>query len=128
MRTLQLKLILLFRSVPNDDIKLRKLLNKVGLIERLTPYVAGGRGPLRSDEARKRGDRRTNVSSRDNRHASGDSCRSAQLGWVSNGDSLHPPLSVRQYGWCPSDARRTARRQRAFWVGVGPFGFLVASC
>jgi len=94
MSALQLKLILLLRSIPNDDIKLRELLNKFGLIERFTPYVAGGRGPLRSDEARKRGDRRTNVSGRDNRHASGDSCRSAQLGWVSNGDSLHPPLSV----------------------------------
>jgi hypothetical protein len=33
MRTLQLKPILLFRSIPNDDIKLRELLNKVGLIE-----------------------------------------------------------------------------------------------
>jgi hypothetical protein len=52
MRTLQLKLILLFRFVPNDDIKLRDLLEKFRLIERFTPYVAGGRGPLRSDEAR----------------------------------------------------------------------------
>ncbi len=52
MSTLQLKLILLFRSVPNDDIKLREMLNKFGLIERFTPYVAGGRGPLRSEEAR----------------------------------------------------------------------------
>jgi hypothetical protein len=30
MRTLQLKLILLFRSVPNDDITLRELLDKFG--------------------------------------------------------------------------------------------------
>ena len=60
MRTLQLKLILLFRSVPNDDIKLREFLNKVGLIERFTPYVAGGRGPLRSDEAREWLERRRN--------------------------------------------------------------------
>ena len=37
MSSLQLKLILLFRSVPTDDIKLRELLNKVGLIERFTP-------------------------------------------------------------------------------------------
>ena len=28
------------------------LLEKFRLIERFTPYVAGGRGPLRSDEAR----------------------------------------------------------------------------
>ena len=64
MRTLQLKLILLFRPIPNDDIKLRELLNKVGLIERFTPYVAGGpaggRGPLRSDEAREWLERRRN--------------------------------------------------------------------
>jgi hypothetical protein len=55
MRTLQLKLILLFRSVPNDNITLRELLNKVGLIERFTPYLAGApgsRGPVRSEEAR----------------------------------------------------------------------------
>jgi hypothetical protein len=53
MSLLQLKLILLFRSIPNDDIKLRELLNKVGLIERFTPYVAGGgRGLLRGEEAR----------------------------------------------------------------------------
>jgi hypothetical protein len=44
MSALQLKLILLFRSIPNDDIKLRELLNKVGLIKRFTPYVAGGDG------------------------------------------------------------------------------------
>jgi hypothetical protein len=30
----RLKLILLFRSVPNDDIKLRELLERFGLIER----------------------------------------------------------------------------------------------
>ena len=52
MRTLRLKLILLFRSVPNDDIKLRELLERFGLIERFTPYVSGGRGSLRGDEAR----------------------------------------------------------------------------
>jgi len=33
--------------VPNDDIKLRELLERFGLIERFTPYVAGGRGALR---------------------------------------------------------------------------------
>jgi len=48
----RLKLFLLFRSVPNDDIKLRELLERFGLIERFTPYVAGGRGALRGDEAR----------------------------------------------------------------------------
>jgi hypothetical protein len=53
MRTLQLKLILLFRSVPNDDIKLRELLEKFSLIERFTPYVSGGRGAVRAEEARK---------------------------------------------------------------------------
>jgi hypothetical protein len=48
----RLKLILLLRSVPNDDIELRELLERFGLIERFTPYVAGGRGALRGDEAR----------------------------------------------------------------------------
>ncbi len=52
MKMLQLKLILLFRSVPNDDLKLRELLERFGLIERFTPYVAGGRGAIRGDEAR----------------------------------------------------------------------------
>jgi hypothetical protein len=52
MRTFHLKLILLFRSVPNDDIKLRELLERFGLIERFTPYVAGGRGAVRANEAR----------------------------------------------------------------------------
>jgi hypothetical protein len=40
----RLKLILLLRSVPNDDIELRELLERFGLIERFTPYVSGGRG------------------------------------------------------------------------------------
>ena len=39
MRTLRLKLIRLFCSVPNDDIKLRELLERFGLIERFTPYA-----------------------------------------------------------------------------------------
>jgi hypothetical protein len=63
MRTLQLKLILLFRSIPHDDIKLRELLNKVGLIERFTPYLSGApgsRGPVRSEEAREWLGRRRN--------------------------------------------------------------------
>src|SRR6266849_3516965 len=63
MRTLQLKLILLFRSVPHDDIKLRELLNKVGLIERFTPYLGGApgsRGPVRSEEAREWLEKRRN--------------------------------------------------------------------
>jgi hypothetical protein len=60
MRTLQLKLFLLFRSVPNDDITLRQLLDKFGLIERFTPYVAGGRGALRNGEAREWLEKRRN--------------------------------------------------------------------
>jgi hypothetical protein len=56
----QLKLILLFRSIPNDDIKLRELLERFGLIERFTPYVSGGRGSIRSDEAREWLERRRN--------------------------------------------------------------------
>ena len=40
----RLKLILVFRAVPNDDIELRELLERFGLIERFTPYVSGGRG------------------------------------------------------------------------------------
>ena len=48
----RLKLFLLFRSVPNDDIKLRELLEGFSLIERFTPYVSGGRGAVRGDEAR----------------------------------------------------------------------------
>jgi hypothetical protein len=40
----RLKLILLFRSVPNEEIKLRELLERFGIIERFTPYIAGGRG------------------------------------------------------------------------------------
>jgi hypothetical protein len=48
----RLKLILLFRSVPNDAIKLRELLERFGLLERFTPYVSGGRGAVRGDEAR----------------------------------------------------------------------------
>ena len=56
----RLKLILLFRSVPNDDIKLRELLDRFGLIERFTPYVSGGRGSMRSDKARDWLERRRN--------------------------------------------------------------------
>jgi hypothetical protein len=52
VKMMHLKLILLFRSVPNDDIKLRELLERFGLIERFTPYVSGGRGSIRGDEAR----------------------------------------------------------------------------
>jgi hypothetical protein len=59
--TLQLKLTLLVRPIPNNDIELRELLTKAGLIERFTPYVAGGRrGLLRSDEAREWLERRRN--------------------------------------------------------------------
>ena len=60
MRKRRLKLILLFRSVPNDDIKLRELLERFGLIEQFTPYVAGGRGSIRSDEAREWLEKRRN--------------------------------------------------------------------
>jgi hypothetical protein len=46
----RLKLILLFRSVPNDDIELRELLERFGLLERFTPYSpeVGGRQRRRS--------------------------------------------------------------------------------
>ena len=63
MRTLQLKLILLVRSIPTNDIELRELLNKVGLIERFTPYLSGApgsRGPVRSEEAREWLEKRRN--------------------------------------------------------------------
>jgi hypothetical protein len=40
MRTLRLKLVLLFRSIPNDDIKLRELPERFGLIERFTPCTS----------------------------------------------------------------------------------------
>ena len=56
----RLKLILVFRSVPNDDIELRELLKRFGLIERFTPYVSGGRGAVRGDEAREWLERRRN--------------------------------------------------------------------
>ena len=48
----RLKLILLFRSVPNDDIKLRELLERFGLIERSRPTSLGAGGP---SEATKQG-------------------------------------------------------------------------
>jgi hypothetical protein len=63
MRTLQLKLILLVRSIPTNDIELRELLTKAGLIERFTPYLGGApgsRGPVRSEEAREWLERRRN--------------------------------------------------------------------
>jgi hypothetical protein len=63
MRTLQLKLILLVRSIPTNDIELRELLKKAGLIERFTPYLGGApgnRGPVRSEEAREWLERRRN--------------------------------------------------------------------
>jgi hypothetical protein len=40
--------------------QLRGLLERFGLIERFTPYVAGGRGALRGDEAREWLERRRN--------------------------------------------------------------------
>jgi hypothetical protein len=49
---LRLKLILLFGSVPHDDIQIRELLERFGVIERFTPYVHGGRGAIRAEEAR----------------------------------------------------------------------------
>jgi hypothetical protein len=63
MSTLQLKLILLVRSIPTNDIELRELLKKAGFIERFTPYLAGApgnRGPVRSEEAREWLERRRN--------------------------------------------------------------------
>jgi phage gp16-like protein len=50
MKTRQLKLILLFRSGPNDDLKLRELLERFGLIKRFTPMW---RAAESSSEARK---------------------------------------------------------------------------
>ena len=44
----QAKVILLFRSVPNDDIKLRELLERFGLIERFTLF---GRADLTAVDA-----------------------------------------------------------------------------
>jgi hypothetical protein len=58
-----LKLILLVRSIPTNDIELRELLKKAGLIERFTPYLGGApgsRGPVRSEEAREWLERRRN--------------------------------------------------------------------
>jgi hypothetical protein len=52
MRMLQLKLILLFRSVPDDDVEFRQLLERFGFIERFTPYVHGW-PTIRKDEAKK---------------------------------------------------------------------------
>jgi hypothetical protein len=52
VKTLHLKLILLFHSVPKDDIKLRELLERFGLLGRFRPYVSGGRGAVRVEEAR----------------------------------------------------------------------------
>jgi hypothetical protein len=63
MSTLQLKLILLVRSIPTNDIELRELLKKSGFIERFTPYLGGApgsRGPVRSEEAREWLERRRN--------------------------------------------------------------------
>ena len=45
----RLKLILLFRSVPSDDIKHRELLEEFGLIERFTPF--GPEHPMAVDAA-----------------------------------------------------------------------------
>jgi hypothetical protein len=52
VRFFQLKLILLVRSIPESDQLLRDLLSKFGLLERFTPYIAGGRGAVRGEEAR----------------------------------------------------------------------------
>jgi hypothetical protein len=86
MSTVQLKLILLFRSIPTNDIELRELLKNAGLIERFTPYVAGPpratperRSKRVAGEATKRGNRRTNFGGRYNRHVSGNSCRGGAL-------------------------------------------------
>ena len=67
MRTLHLKLILLIRSIPTNDIELRELLKKGGLIERFTPYLGGapdGRGPVRSSRSDLRDARRGDAKSR----------------------------------------------------------------
>lgn len=40
------------RAIPQDDLELRDLLTKFGLLEQFTPYIVGGRGALRGQEAR----------------------------------------------------------------------------
>jgi hypothetical protein len=57
---LRLKLIRLFRSVLSDDIKLRELLERFGLIEQFIPNVSGGRGSIIGEEAREWLERRRN--------------------------------------------------------------------
>ena len=52
MKALRLKLILLLHSVPQGDVQLRELLERFNLLERFTPYVVGGRGSVRGEEAR----------------------------------------------------------------------------
>jgi hypothetical protein len=49
----RLKLILLFRSVPNDDIKLRELLERFGLLERFTPTYPEAGGPSEATKQRR---------------------------------------------------------------------------
>jgi hypothetical protein len=43
---------LLVRAIPEGDQELRDLLSKFGLLERFTPYIAGGRGAIRGEETR----------------------------------------------------------------------------
>ena len=65
MSTLQLKLSLLVRPIPTNDIELRELLKKASLIERFTPLCSrrrpratpGRRSKGVAGEATKRGDR-----------------------------------------------------------------------
>ena len=49
---LQLKLNLMLHGIPQGDPEVRDLLSKHCLLERFTPYIAGGRGAVRGDEAR----------------------------------------------------------------------------
>ena len=60
MRFLKLKLILLLHSVPSSDRELQDFLTTFDLLERFTPYITGGRGPIRSEEAREWLEKRRN--------------------------------------------------------------------
>jgi hypothetical protein len=60
MRTLRLKLIRLFCSVPNDDIKLRELLEEVRPHRAIYAVRLWRRGSIRGDEAREWLERRRN--------------------------------------------------------------------
>jgi len=60
VRFLKLKLILLLHSIPSSDRELQDLLTTFDLLERFTPYITSGRGPIRSEEAREWLEKRRN--------------------------------------------------------------------